>query len=1159
MKRKFFSTLLVGAFFIASMSMFTSCKDYDDDINDLQAQVDKLATAEQLKTSVTDLTAQIAAAKTEAEQKAAAAQTTADAAKTAAATAQATADAAKERVAELEKTGATKAEVAAVQKSLTDAVAQLNTALADKASNADLKAVSDKLDKAIADLDTKATRTELNDAVATINTTISDLQTKLQDVIDTKADKTALADAITKMTAADEELAGKIAKSDAAIAAAQKVAEAAQAAADKAASDAAAALAEAKTELKAAADAAKAAADAAQATADKAATDAKSALDQLDELKKTGASSAELAEAIVAVGKAQAAADAAQAAADAAKSRADAAYDLASKANTTADAAKALAEANALKIQANADSLVSLNAKINALAATVKSLTDADLIKRVTTLESEYEQIQKDFTAIKGAYSTMVTSVNLFTTVEDHMYYWNHRLTFVHVDELDNVFPADKDVADKQYTFKKGQSVTYTDSVLIRVNPATADLKTSNISLINSQGVELGELVKCVDVKPFTQLITRTSAGNGLWVVTFKLNDNYTAEDFEKAVKTDDGRIVYAVAIKNDNANVDANRRVVSEYDLTLGGKNGVQASGDFTVNDVDINEIHNRYFYCDDWTSTENVKELVWTGKPSTTVDEGKNAVDRYKRIDNRQNREILAVVKGEKINISYPTDEPIKGFYVTLDKNFALESAPSEINAWNSYTYENVGKEGVKATMQDGNNGTITIKDMNNVTGDIIGFRVYAVNLDGTLVDPDGRAFYVVVGDAKTYSTIEGSVLADKEVGSESDFIDVTDVFVDGNYSAWTPSKDNKKINNYTSPAFVVKYFDKDKNQLDGPGKDVKYVKFVLENASSYIDGETYKQTIDITKEVNGATVPVKTITAVMTKVMPTAFPTSFKFRPEQEIETGSGKFRAYMIPEKGYDVMFSDYGKKDLNNIFYGLDDNYDFSIAASKKDADKDVALDVTSNGSATVNGYGYPFSIAKGYIDNATEHSITANYLYKGVSTYYDNDAKTWKVGVNYSVKYDKNLTVIYACWHHAEKYAWGTKTVAKKEVSLQPTLQWSATPTDLTTNLADVVAKSSYNNDFFGGTLASLLAKNYLTIKEGSTKLTVDGQVNPYFKATISGNVIKFTQNNVQEDSAPLRDHTENLEFTVIDAYGHEIPMSLPVTVNKPNTAAKRM
>lgn len=33
MKKRIFSTLLMGAFFIASMSMFTSCKDYDDDIN----------------------------------------------------------------------------------------------------------------------------------------------------------------------------------------------------------------------------------------------------------------------------------------------------------------------------------------------------------------------------------------------------------------------------------------------------------------------------------------------------------------------------------------------------------------------------------------------------------------------------------------------------------------------------------------------------------------------------------------------------------------------------------------------------------------------------------------------------------------------------------------------------------------------------------------------------------------------------------------------------------------------------------------------------------------------------------------------------------------------------------------------------------------------
>ena len=43
MKKKIFSTLLMGAFFLASMSMFTSCKDYDDEINDLQKQIDNLS------------------------------------------------------------------------------------------------------------------------------------------------------------------------------------------------------------------------------------------------------------------------------------------------------------------------------------------------------------------------------------------------------------------------------------------------------------------------------------------------------------------------------------------------------------------------------------------------------------------------------------------------------------------------------------------------------------------------------------------------------------------------------------------------------------------------------------------------------------------------------------------------------------------------------------------------------------------------------------------------------------------------------------------------------------------------------------------------------------------------------------------------------------
>ena len=40
MKRKIFSALLFGAFLTASTSTFVSCKDYDDDIQNLQAQID---------------------------------------------------------------------------------------------------------------------------------------------------------------------------------------------------------------------------------------------------------------------------------------------------------------------------------------------------------------------------------------------------------------------------------------------------------------------------------------------------------------------------------------------------------------------------------------------------------------------------------------------------------------------------------------------------------------------------------------------------------------------------------------------------------------------------------------------------------------------------------------------------------------------------------------------------------------------------------------------------------------------------------------------------------------------------------------------------------------------------------------------------------------
>jgi hypothetical protein len=134
MKKKIFSTLLMGAFFLASMSMFTSCKDYDDDIN-------------ANKTAINDLKAQLATL-----------QTALDNAKSAAATAQATADKAVADAAAA-KTAADKAQTTA------DAAKALAEAAATKV---ELKALSDVVDQVKALAESKVSQAEYDAKVAEI-------------------------------------------------------------------------------------------------------------------------------------------------------------------------------------------------------------------------------------------------------------------------------------------------------------------------------------------------------------------------------------------------------------------------------------------------------------------------------------------------------------------------------------------------------------------------------------------------------------------------------------------------------------------------------------------------------------------------------------------------------------------------------------------------------------------------------------------------------------------------------------------------------------------------------------------------------------------------------------------------------------------------------
>lgn len=464
---------------------------------------------------------------------------------------------------------------------------------------------------------------------------------------------------------------------------------------------------------------------------------------------------------------------------------------------------------------------------------------------------------------------------------------------------------------------------------------------------------------------------------------------------------------------------------------------------------------------------------------------------------------------------------------YYVVLDKDNAIESCVSELNAWKNYEIDNLNK-----VVPASENLTLTIQT-EAANHDIIGFRVYAVNKDGKLLDPDGKAFYVVVGENYT-SGIVGNLDAVNKITEKKDFSPVDGV----SYGPWELVADNNACPLSEKPVFAAVYYNKDGNETTNMSEVTK-IAFKVNNPALIADGATVSLKSTLRKYTDNNFYEVGTVTATYTKVLPKAFPADITFRPAQETGKGTGYFIAYMTPENGYTVTNkSVYGSVDLNNVFYNLDDNVSFEIADAAKDAnDKltSVRADKANNFVAKV--------AAKDFINSTTKHAVTAKYNYGEISLVKNNKTGQWEKKPC-SVDYGKSLSVTFACWHSASSYSW-------KE---QPALQWKATANVIKTDIKNIAVKNTYNNDFFGGTFAQLLTNKYLEVKAGSAHLTYEGQVDPYFTVEVdatNGQFI-FTQTGIQAENAPTVDHTENLEFVVVDAYGHEVPQSFKVTIKRP-------
>ena len=152
-------------------------------------------------------------------------------------------------------------------------------------------------------------------------------------------------------------------------------------------------------------------------------------------------------------------------------------------------------------------------------------------------------------------------------------------------------------------------------------------------------------------------------------------------------------------------------------------------------------------------WGLSDDAKKADWVIPASAAKKESDKLYNTVNATnDYRFYNDYFTIEKvGQKITVSLPDGLKKKAeyWYITYDfQANAVESAPSEWEAWQSY------KSNIKGiyTMTRGAEDIDLVINAAAAQGDVIGFRVFAVNYDGSLLDPDGKAFYVKVGEVET-----------------------------------------------------------------------------------------------------------------------------------------------------------------------------------------------------------------------------------------------------------------------------------------------------------------------------------------------------------------------------------------------------------------------
>ena len=868
---------------------------------------------------------------------------------------------------------------------------------------------------------------------------------------------------------------------------------------------------------------------------------------------------------------------------------------------TQEDALKAYQESNDADVAGILTDVEELQAKIAELAGSEDMGTLQNQIDEIRnacqTVSDQIDQIDGLTNALFFAWYEGVTGVSLtISNVADYNAQNIQLLSAVAV--ADNTFGEElKDnslfqpIANAPMAFEEGERTRLQASFLMRVYPVTATPAAEDIRLINSAGEDLTESqVEVISVEKYDGVLTRAASSTGLWKVTLGVKeDTYSDLEFDAMTTRINGNKIeyplFAVAIEDTRVGVtnQENRKVVSEYNLTFA--NNAKAANDrlqFTVNNKRVEDIYNRATHNADAVIDDKYlpTEYEWIrGAQAKPIWEG--GLQNVKEGDNRSwHKPYLNVTSKEDITIQL-TDkmlESVVAYYVVLDKNCTTSSDESELTAWNTFEPSIEGINTLYKTSET--NGKITLRFTEDIN-DVIGFRVFAVNANGTLVDPDGRSFYVKVGKsaqaeaatvtanivpflqkpalAQVVADIDGLDAAKQLLDSRTRYTieyTIDDVFryvqndpnnreySRGNAFTWSmldengspvyiqgidPWEDRTSGVSTTSDFTATDFAKVEKIQLL-LNKDAEWI--------DYTDDKTYTGKLTIKDEKKNV---IAVINISFEKLLPLAdqLPTNFDWKDTQYV---NGAYACYLTPDKLWNATL---GLKGLDEIFnfgeYGEYEPSRYVITFNTADGSERYNTEYGVNGYPVV-------AIKKGSIDNETQYDVVVTYNFGKISS----------VNPTVDVTATKTYKATYNCYYHQNCYelkwdeTYSYIKSGKLEITYGSDFKIYDSYGDLRHIDALIKGTSSYDS-IFDDTLYNLINGNGKgLVRINGAKLISNGtQQEDYFKVLMDDGIHIDGFKFIATTANPTEDVESTLVITIEDMYGHVSDVIFPVVVKK--------